>query len=130
MKTHRTILLNIDGEDERDEDDEDDRGVEVRAHEGRLEAAGHRVRDHEDRDEEASRVDVHAGQSVNGSSASEDEHGGHDDIRHEAENKEHLVGGRSPPHEDELVEQPPAPRARQTVDRPWTRTPRSTQTQV
>mmetsp|Transcript_9057 Transcript_9057/g.41183 ORF Transcript_9057/g.41183 Transcript_9057/m.41183 type:complete len:746 (-) Transcript_9057:32-2269(-) len=96
------LVAGVDDENEGDEDGEDDRGVDVARKEGRLEAASHGVRDDTDGDEETSNGRGHTGERVHGGGATEDKHGRDDDVRHEAEDGEHLRDVGAPTGVDDL----------------------------
>lgn len=81
-----------------------DNGVEVAGQEGSLEASVQGINDDSERDQEAGGVNAHAGESIDDSGASEQEHGCDDDVGEEAEAEEHDVSCRAPSGPDDLAD--------------------------
>ena len=92
----QVVIRGIHGEQERNQHGEDDRGVQVRRHKRRLQAAGHRVHDNTHRNQETSDVDVHTSQGVHSSRASQNQQRRNDYVCQEAKEQEYFVSGGTP----------------------------------
>ena len=91
-----TVYLDIHSEDHNNQDCKNDGSVDVISHEFCLQSSSCSVYNNTPWNEERRKFVVNAGEGFDGSGATKQQHGGHNDVSAECEEEEGLVCGASP----------------------------------
>lgn len=96
------VDLDVNEEDHCDQNGEDDNRVDVTGQESSLETTGGSVENDTPGNQKGRKTVVHSRKGLNGGSATQQKHGGHDDVGSEAEEEEGHVGVAAPTSVDNL----------------------------
>ena len=90
------VDLDVHNENHCNQDSENDDSVDVTGQESSLETSRSSVKNHTPWDKERSQSVIHTGQSLNGGSSTQQKHGCHNNVGHEAEEQKGHMGSASP----------------------------------